>query len=192
MFFELIVVLVFCCNLFLLFGIVLCIIELVQDLEVDIVIVVDIIVIDMVLSVCMLCIVNLLLYVSCCCIENFGQVLIMLGLNVMISFVFGFIVIQGLIGGIGVDYDLCQCVWKCSIFSVLVVSQLGQVCGLCWLEELMLVGLLQDLGVLCLVQVELECYLLLLCEVCDNIDLVVCECEELGCSYVEVGVWVVE
>lgn len=110
MFFELIVVLVFCCNLFLLFGIVLCIIELVQDLEVDIIIVVDIIVIDMVLSVCMLCIVNLLLYVSCCWIENFGQVLIMFGFNVIVSFVFGFIVIQGFIG-LGEGQDLCECVW---------------------------------------------------------------------------------
>ncbi|MFH7572415.1 HDOD domain-containing protein, partial [Pseudomonas syringae group genomosp. 7] len=79
---------------------------------------------------------------------------------------------QGLTGGAGADHDLRQRAWKRSILSALAASELGQARGLRGLEELMLAGLLQDLGVLCLAQAESERYLPLLREARDNTDLV--------------------
>ena len=107
----------------------------------------------------MLRIANSPLYASRRRIENLGQALTMLGLNATISLALGFTVTQGLTGGSGADHDLRQRAWKRSILSALAASQLGQARGLRRLEELMLAGLLQDLGVLCLAQAESERYL---------------------------------
>ncbi|KLO00664.1 diguanylate cyclase, partial [Stenotrophomonas maltophilia] len=149
---ELTAALALCRNLPSPPGIALRIIELAQDPEADIATAADIIAIDMALSARMLRIANSPLYASRRRIENLGQALTMLGLNATISLALGFTVTQGLTGGTGADHDLRQRAWKRSILSALAASQLGQARGLRRLEELMLAGLLQDLGVLCLAQ----------------------------------------
>lgn len=189
---ELTAALALCRNLPSPPGIALRIIELAQDPEADIATAADIIAIDMALSARMLRIANSPLYASRRRIENLGQALTMLGLNATISLALGFTVTQGLTGGTGADHDLRQRAWKRSILSALAASQLGQARGLRRLEELMLAGLLQDLGVLCLAQAESERYLPLLREARDNVDLVARERDELGCSHAEVGAWVAE
>ncbi len=189
---ELTAALALCRNLPSPPGIALRIIELAQDPEADIATAADIIAIDMALSARMLRIANSPLYASRRRIENLGQALTMLGLNATISLALGFTVTQGLTGGGGADHDLRQRAWKRSILSALAASQLGQARGLRRLEELMLAGLLQDLGVLCLAQAESERYLPLLREARDNTDLVAREREELGCSHADVGAWVAE
>ena len=161
---ELTAALALCRNLPSPPGIALRIIELAQDPEADIATAADIIAIDMALSARMLRIANSPLYASRRRIENLGQALTMLGLNATISLALGFTVTQGLTGGTGADHDLRQRAWKRSILSALAASQLGQARGLRRLEELMLAGLLQDLGVLCLAQAESERYLPLLRE----------------------------
>ena len=189
---ELTAALALCRNLPSPPGIALRIIELAQDPEADIATAADIIAIDMALSARMLRIANSPLYASRRRIENLGQALTMLGLNATISLALGFTVTQGLTGGAGADHDLRQRAWKRSILSALAASQLGQARGLRRLEELMLAGLLQDLGVLCLAQAESERYLPLLREARDNTDLVARERDALGCSHADVGAWVAE
>ncbi len=189
---ELTAALALCRNLPSPPGIALRIIELAQDPEADIATAADIIAIDMALSARMLRIANSPLYASRRRIENLGQALTMLGLNATISLALGFTVTQGLTGGSGADHDLRQRAWKRSILSALAASQLGQARGLRRLEELMLAGLLQDMGVLCLAQAESERYLPLLREAGGNLDLLAREREELGCTHADVGAWVAE
>lgn len=165
-------------------------IELAQDPEADISAAADIIAIDMGLSARMLRIANSPLYASRRRIENLGQALTMLGLNATMTLALGFTVTQGLAGGQG--SDLRDRAWRRSILSALAASQLGQARGLRRLEELMLAGLLQDVGVLALSQAEPDIYLPLLEAAGDNAALVAAERAQLGCSHAAVGAWLAD
>ena len=154
---ELTAALALCRNLPSPPGIALRIIELAQDPEADITTAADIIAIDMALSARMLRIANSPLYASRRRIENLGQALTMLGLNATVSLALGFTVTQGLTAP-GDGQDLRERAWRRSILSALAASLLGQARGLRKAEELMLAGLLQDLGILVLAQAQPDTY----------------------------------
>jgi HD-like signal output (HDOD) protein len=164
---ELTAALALCRNLPSPPGIALRIIELAQDPETDITTAADIIAIDMALSARMLRIANSPLYASRRRIENLGQALTMLGLNATVSLALGFTVTQELTAT-GQGQDVRERAWRRSILSALAASLLGQARGLRKAEELMLAGLLQDLGVLVLAQSEPDRYLPLLRQAADN------------------------
>ncbi|MBD8635028.1 GGDEF domain-containing protein [Stenotrophomonas sp. CFBP 13725] len=187
---ELTAVLALCRNLPSPPGIALRIIELAQDPEADITTAADIIAIDMALSARMLRIANSPLYASRRRIENLGQALTMLGLNATISLALGFTVTQGLLArDSGNGHDLRERVWRRSILSALAASQLGQARGLRRLEELMLAGLLQDIGILALLQSHADTYQPLLREADDNAALLAAERTQLQCTHADVGTW---
>ena len=190
---ELTAVLALCRNLPSPPGIALRIIELAQDPETDITTAADVIAIDMALSARMLRIANSPLYASRRRIENLGQALTMLGLNATISLALGFTVTQNLAAtGQGQGQDVRARAWRRSILSALAASLLGQARGLRKAEELMLAGLLQDIGVLVLAQSEPDRYLPLLREARDNDELLALEREQLDCNHAEVGAWMAE
>lgn len=188
---ELTAALALCRNLPSPPGIALRIIELAQDPEADITTAADIIAIDMALSARMLRIANSPLYASRRRIENLGQALTMLGLNATVSLALGFTVTQGLTAP-GAGQDLRERAWRRSILSALAASLLGQARGLRKAEELMLAGLLQDLGILVLAQAQPDTYLPLLRQAADNDALVALEREHLHCTHAEVGALMAE
>lgn len=190
---ELTAALALCRNLPSPPGIALRIIELAQDPEADLTAAADIIAIDMALSARMLRIANSPLYASRRRIDNLGQALTMLGLNATISLALGFTVTQELVAaGDSVGQDVRERVWRRSILSALAASQLGQARGLRRLEELMLAGLLQDLGILILAQAQQDTYLPLLRGSTGNAALLASEREHLHCTHAEVGAWMAE
>lgn len=188
---ELTAALALCRNLPSPPGIALRIIELAQDPETDLTAAADVIAIDMALSARMLRIANSPLYASRRRIENLGQALTMLGLNATVSLALGFTVTQDLVSP-GQGQDVRVRAWRRSILSALAASLLGQARGLRKAEELMLAGLLQDVGVLVLAQSEPERYLPLLRQARDNDDLIALEREHLACTHAEVGAWMAE
>lgn len=188
---ELTAALALCRNLPSPPGIALRIIELAQDPETDITTAADVIAIDMALSARMLRIANSPLYASRRRIENLGQALTMLGLNATVSLALGFTVTQDLTAP-GQGQDVRERAWRRSILSALAASLLGQARGLRKAEELMLAGLLQDIGVLVLAQSEPERYLPLLRQARDNEALIALEREHLECTHAEVGAWMAE
>ena len=190
---ELTAVLALCRNLPSPPGIALRIIELAQDPEADLSTAADIISLDMGLSARMLRIANSPLYASRRRIENLVQALTMLGLNATITLALGFTVTQGLTGAPGGSgQDLRERAWRRSILSALAANQLGHARGLRRLEELMLGGLLQDIGVLALAQAQPDTYLPLLREVTDNAALLASERAHLQCTHADVGAWMAE
>jgi diguanylate cyclase (GGDEF)-like protein len=187
---ELTAVLALCRNLPSPPGIALRIIELAQDPEADLSTAADIIAIDMALSARMLRIANSPLYASRRRIDNLGQALTMLGLNATLSLALGFTITQGVVGAPGGrEQDLRERAWRRSILSALAASQLGQARGLRRLEELMLAGLLQDIGVLALAQSHPDTYLPLLRDADSNAALLDAERAQLQCTHAEVGAY---
>ena len=188
---ELTAALALCRNLPSPPGIALRIIELAQNPEADITTAADIIGIDMALSARMLRIANSPLYASRRRIENLGQALTMLGLNATVSLALGFTVTRDLTAP-GQGQDVRERAWRRSILSALAASLPGQARGLRKAEELMLAGLLQDIGILVLAQSEPDRYLPVLRAAADNDQLLALEREQLDCTHAEVGAWMAE
>ncbi len=189
---ELTAALALCRNLPSPPGIAVRILDLAQDPEAGIAEAADIIGMDMALTARMLRIANSPLYASRRRIENLGQALTMLGLNATITLALGFTVTQGLLSSRDGDQDLRERVWRRAIFSGLAASQLGQARGLRRLEELMLAGLLQDIGLLALAQSHADTYLPLLRQATSNSDLIARERTALQCTHADVGAWMAE
>ncbi|MDR6673740.1 GGDEF domain-containing protein [Xanthomonas sp. 1678] len=171
-------------------GIALRIIDLAQDPEVDLATTAETIAMDMALSARMLRIANSPLYASRRRIDNLGQALTMLGLNAALSLALGFSMVQSLRDGTASN-DLQERIWKRSVLSALASRLLGQAMGLRKQEELMLAGLLQDMGALALLHVCHNEYAPLLREAGngDSEALAALEREQLGCDHAEVGAW---
>jgi len=170
-------------------GIALRVIELAQDPEVDMATTADLIAMDMALSARMLRIANSPLYASRRRIDNLGQALTMLGLNATLSLALGFSMVQGLRRTFG-NTVLHERIWRRSVVSSLASRVLGQARGLRKPEELMLAGLLQDIGQLALLQVAPERYQLLLTDDPEPAALIAAEQAEFGGSHAEIGAWV--
>lgn len=171
-------------------GIALRVIELAQDPEVDMATTADVIAMDMALSARMLRIANSPLYASRRRIDNLGQALTMLGLNATLSLALGFSMVQGLRRTFG-NTALHERIWRRSVVSSLASRVLGQARGLRKPEELMLAGLLQDVGMLALLQVSPERYQLLHAGgPVEPQALIEAERAEFGGDHAEIGAWV--
>lgn len=174
-------------------GIALRIIDLAQDPDVDLATTADTIAMDMALSARMLRIANSPLYASRRRIDNLGQALTMLGLNAALSLALGFSMVQSLRDGAGAG-DLQERVWRRSVLSALASRLLGQAMGLRKQEELMLAGLLQDMGALALLHICHDDYAPLLREAggSGSERLAAMERERFGCDHAEVGAWLAQ
>ncbi len=161
-------------------------IELAQDPETDIATAADAIALDMGLSARMMRIANSPLYASRRRIENLGQALTMLGLNATLQLALGFSLSRALRGDER-HAQLLDAVWRRSILSALAARYLGLSCGVRRVEELMLAGLLQDIGILALLQVQPDSYPGLLDSASGNDELLARERALLDCSHADVG-----
>ncbi|PPT93355.1 GGDEF domain-containing protein [Xanthomonas theicola] len=174
-------------------GIALRIIDLAQDPDVDLATAAEAIAMDMALSARMLRIANSPLYASRRRIDNLVQALTMLGLNAALSLALGFSMAQSLRSGTA-SSDLQERLWRRSVLSALASRELGQTVGLGKHEELMLAGLLQDVGALALLHICHDDYAPLLRDA-DSIDdegLLALERERLGYDHAEVGAWLAQ
>jgi len=169
-------------------AIALRVIELAQDPEVDMAATASVIALDMALSARMLRIANSPLYASRRRIENLGQALTMLGLNAALSLALGFSMVQGLRRAFG-DSDSHERLWKRSVLCALAARVLGQARGLRKPEELMLSGLLQDIGMLALLKTAPDRYTSVLAAAPEAAALVLAEQAEFGGDHAEIGAW---
>ncbi|MEQ4575919.1 MAG: HDOD domain-containing protein, partial [Gammaproteobacteria bacterium] len=155
-------------------GVALRIIELAQDPDADVATAADAIALDMALSARMLRVANSPLYASRRRAENLGQALAILGLNATLSLALGFSMVHGLHNAFG-PHPLHERVWRRSAVTALACRVLGQARGLRKPEELMLAGLLQDIGILALLKAMPDSYAPLLESATDNAALVAAE-----------------
>ncbi|WAC63416.1 GGDEF domain-containing protein [Pseudoxanthomonas sp. SL93] len=169
-------------------GVALRIIELAQDPDVVMATAADTIGLDAALSARMLRIANSPLYASRRRVDNLSQALTLLGLNATLTLALGFSLAQGPRGG---HHPAAQeRVWRRSVIAALASRLLGQRVGLRKLEELMLAGLLQDIGMLALLQVHPDDYAVLLARHADDrAGLREAERERFGSDHAAVGDW---
>ncbi|WP_372178330.1 HDOD domain-containing protein [Xanthomonas axonopodis pv. phyllanthi] len=169
-------------------GVALRIIELAQDPDVDMTTTAKVIGMDMALSARMLRVANSPLYASRRRIDNLGQALTMLGLNATLSLALGFSMVHG-VRSTFIAHPLHERIWRRAGLCALASRILGQAYGIRKPEELMLAGLLQDIGKLALLQGAPDLYGPLLEQAADNTALLVAEREQLGATHAEVGAW---
>ena len=167
-------------------GVAVRIIELAQDPETDIATAADVIAMDVALGARMMRIANSPLYASRRRVENLSQALTVLGLNATLTLALGFSLAQC---GQGSHPVARERVWRRSVTAALASRLLGQHAGLRKAEELMLAGLLQDIGMLALLEVLGEDYARLVERAADNAELLAAEREWLGCDHATVGGW---
>lgn len=169
-------------------GVALRIIELAQDPDVLMAAAADTIALDAALSARMLRIANSPLYASRRRVDNLSQALTVLGLNATLTLALGFSLAQGPRNGHHPTVQ--ERVWRRSVTAALASRLLGQHAGQRKLEELMLAGLLQDIGMLALLQVQSEDYASLLeAHAGDAAALRDAERALVGCGHAEVGDW---
>ena len=183
---ELNTVLSLCRNLPSPAGVAVRIIELAQDPETDIATAADVISMDMALSARMMRIANSPLYASRRRIENLGQALTMLGLHATLQLALGFS-LSNVLDGNGKNPKMLERIWRHGALSALAARFLGLGCGVRRVEELMLAGLLQDIGILALLQAQPDSYPALLDEAADNNDLLARERAALNCTHADIG-----
>jgi len=167
-------------------GIAVRIIELAQDPETDIATAADVISMDMALSARMMRIANSPLYASRRRIDNLGQALTMLGLHATLQLALGFS-LANMLDGDGQDRKQLERLWRRGALCALAARYLGLGCGVRRVEEVMLAGLLQDIGILALLQARPDAYPALLDAATDNDDLLARERALLECSHADVG-----
>jgi len=169
-------------------GVALQIIELAQDPNADIGATARVIALDPALSARMLRVANSPLYAGRRRVDNLGQAMTMLGLNATLSLALGFSLAHGLRGP-GSTAAEQEKIWRRSVLSALASRLIGQQAGLQRLEDLMLAGLLQDVGALALLQAEPAEYAALRARAEDNASLLALEEEVLGSNHATVGAW---
>lgn len=171
-------------------GVALRILALAQDPEVMMATAADTIGLDAALTARMLRIANSPLYASRRRVENLSQALTLLGLNATLTLALGFSLASGLRSHDARGGEPCQeRIWRRSVIAALASRLLGERLGLRKLEELMLAGLLQDIGALALLQLDRDGYSQLFEESADNHDLLQRECDSFGSDHAEVGHW---
>ncbi|MET0288871.1 MAG: GGDEF domain-containing protein [Pseudoxanthomonas sp.] len=166
-------------------GVALRILQLAQDPDAIMATASNLIGMDAALSARMLRIANSPLYASRRRIENLSQALTILGLNATLTLALGFTLAREMSRpGTTSPRDR---IWKRSVVAALAARLLGERVGLRQLEELMLAGLLQDIGVLALGQLYPEEYLPLLEQTQDNMALLQSERDVFGTDHAEIG-----
>lgn len=172
-------------------GIAMRIIALAQDPETDIASAAEVIALDAALSARMLRIANSPLYASRRRIENLGQALTMLGLNATLQLALGFSLLSGLRQGSS-EHALYEKIWRRSVLSGLSARLLGDARGVRRSEELLLAGLLQDIGILALLQTQPDTYPAVLAECTGNSELLAREQEHYQGTHALIGAGLVE
>ncbi|HET6397621.1 MAG TPA: GGDEF domain-containing protein [Pseudoxanthomonas sp.] len=169
-------------------GVALQIIELAQDPNADLGATARVIGLDPALSARMLRVANSPLYAGRRRVETLAQALTMLGLNATLSLALGFSLVHGLRGRNGTAVEQ-ERIWRRSVLAALAARLLGERLGVQRVEDLMLAGLLQDIGGLALLQVAPEDYAALRARAPDNAALMRLEREAFGADHAEVGAW---
>lgn len=136
------------------------IIELAQDPDADLSTAARVIAMDPALSARLLRVANSPLYAGRRRVETLAQATTMLGLNATLSLALGFSLARGLRSTSGAAAEQ-ERLWKRSVLSALAARLLGEHAGLERLEDLMLAGLLQDIGALALLQARPDAWLAL-------------------------------
>ncbi|MBD9367566.1 GGDEF domain-containing protein [Xanthomonas sp. XNM01] len=169
-------------------GVALRIIELAQDPNVDLGVTADVIALDPALSARILRVANSPLYAGRRKVETLSQAMTLLGLNATLSLALGFSLAHGLRGvnGTAAEQDA---IWRRSVLAALTARLLGRHAGVSGAEELMLAGLLQDIGALALLKALPDRYLVLRSRSTGNDALLALERAELGGDHAEVGAW---
>lgn len=178
----------FCHNLPSPTGVALRVIELAQNPDTDISTAAQVISLDMALSTRILRVANSPLYATHRRAGNLQQALTILGLNTSLSLALGVSMLEGLRTAFP-PTPLHERIWRHSIITALAARSLGQACGANRLDELLLSGLLQDIGVLALLHCASEQYLPLVEQNLEKDTLILAEREALGCDHAEVGAW---
>ncbi len=168
-------------------GVALRIVELAQDPDVVLATAAEAISMDPALSARMLRIANSPLYASRRRVETLSQALTVLGLNATLTLALGFTLSEG--RGAAARSPAWEEVWRRSVIAALASRLLGQYTGQRKLEELMLAGLLQDIGMLALLQVHADDYAALMELSSDNTSLTLAERAWLGCDHATAGAW---
>ncbi len=170
-------------------GVALRILALARDPDVVMATAADTIGLDPALTARMLRIANSPLYASRRRVENLSQALTLLGLNATLTLALGFSLASGMRSRQHGDEHGEEKIWRRSVITALASRLLGEQIGQRRLEELMLAGLLQDIGVLGLLQLDRKAYAPLLAASPDNATLLRREREHFGCDHAEVGHW---
>lgn len=170
-------------------GVALRILALARDPDVVMATAADTIGLDPALTARMLRIANSPLYASRRRIENLSQALTLLGLNATLTLALGFTLASGMRSRQHGDEQHEEKIWRRSVIAALASRLLGERTGQRRLEELMLAGLLQDIGVLGLLQLDRKGYGALLADSPDNAVLRERELQKFGSDHAEVGHW---
>ncbi|MFN3843569.1 MAG: HDOD domain-containing protein [Rehaibacterium terrae] len=180
--------LAFCNNLPTLPGAALQLVELAQDPEAHIASAAKIISYDPALSAKVLRVANSPLYATQRKVENLRQALTVLGLNATLSLALGLSLAKSLRAAWN-QFGHSDAVWRRSILAATACRCLGEKLALPRTEELMLAGLLQDIGRLVLGQLDPARYAGVCAEAADGDALLTREREAFGADHAEVGAW---
>jgi diguanylate cyclase (GGDEF)-like protein len=164
------------------------IIELAQDPVADLNATARVIGMDPALSARMLRVANSPLYAGRRRVENLGQALTLLGLNATLSLALGFSLAQGLRGANGTATEH-ERMWRRSVLAAMAARLIGGHAGVQPVEDLMLAGLLQDIGALALLQAMPDEYAALRARATGNGSLLELEREAFGADHAQVGAW---
>ncbi|MGJ4729776.1 HDOD domain-containing protein [Luteimonas sp. SDU101] len=169
-------------------AIALRIIDLAQQPDADLDATARIIAQDSALSARMLRIANSPLYANRRQVATLGQALTLLGLNATLSLALGLSLSRSMRSTQPGDEQAL--LWRRSALAAMAARLLGEELGVTRPEELMLAGLLQDIGALALLQVRPELYRELLRAAADPGDRLRREREALGSDHAEIGAWI--
>ena len=174
-----------CRNLFSPPAIALQIIEMARDPETDLAVIARTVSLDPALSQRLLRVANSPLYAGRRKVETLNQAMTLLGLNATMTLALGFSLARDMRDSAGEQ----AAVWCRSVLASLAARLLGGHARVARLEELMLAGLLQDIGAMALLKTMPEQYVPLRARAGDNAALLALEREAFGCDHAEVGAW---
>jgi len=171
-------------------GIALKILAMAQDPEVVLSTAAEVIAQDVALAARMLRIANSPLYASRRRVENLSQAFTLLGLNATLTLALGFS-LSSRMRRPGMDEGSREeTIWRRSVVAAVACRLLGQKVGQQKLEQLLLAGLLQDIGALVLLQVEPDVYHQILDASASPQAQLQLETEQFGCDHAAVGEWI--
>lgn len=167
-------------------GIAMRIIALAQDPDADIPRAAETLSLDVALAGRIMRLANSPLYASRRRIDNLNQAITMLGLQATLHLALGFSLIHPSSAGDSTALAHARLCHR-SVLSAIAARLLGSACGVRQVDELMLAGLLQDIGALALLQIEPERYAALVHRHPANIDLLAAEMEHYGTDHAAIG-----
>jgi len=177
-----------CTTLPSLAAVALQVIDLSNDPDVSISNVAKLIKMDPAISSKVLMVTNSPLYGLRRKVENIRQAIALLGLNACLTLILNFSLVNALRRekNEGIDHDLY---WRRSLISSIACQALGTAKGIINLEQLLLSGLLQDIGILALDKLMPNKYGDVYARAENHWQLEELEREALGGSHIEVGAW---